>query len=159
VKPFAVALPHPRRPLLAAVAPPIPLPRPAVDHVPRGRVRNQDLTITVEWCGRTLVAAADGDIDLTTAPMLHDALEAARSRAPRRIVVDLSRVRFLNSAGLAVLIDAHRRAGPGAGLRLVATTRATWRPLRIARDHERLLIHSSLAEALAAPTRPEDGAR
>lgn len=150
MKPFAVDLPRPR---LEVVPPPIPRPRPPVEP---GR-RYQDLTITLEWCGPTLVVAADGDIDLNTAPMLRDALEAARSRAPRSIVVDLSRVRFLNSAGLAVLIDAHRRAG--AGLRLVATTRATWRPLRLSRVCERLVVHSSRAAAVAASSGPEGGAR
>jgi anti-sigma B factor antagonist len=151
----AIDLPRPRRPLLEVVPPPIPRPRPPVKP---GR-RYQDLTITLEWCGPTLVVAADGDVDLNTAPMLRDALEAARSRAPRSIVVDLSRVRFLNSAGLAVLIDAHRRAGPGAGLRLVATTRATWRPLRLSRVCERLVVHSSRAAAVAASSGPEGGAR
>jgi len=91
--------------------------------------------------------------------MLREALEAARNRAPRRIIADLSRVRFLNSAGLAVLIDAHRRSGPGTGLRLVATTRATWRPLRLVQDCERLVIHSSREAAVAASSRPEGGAR
>jgi len=157
VKPFAVDLPHPRRPLLEVVPRSAPRPRPAVEPVP-GR-RYQDLTITLEWCGRTLVVAADGDVDLNTAPMLRDALEAARNRAPRRIIADLSRVRFLNSAGLAVLIDAHRRSGPGTGLRLVATTRATWRPLRLVQDRERLVIHSSREAAVAASSRPEGGAR
>jgi len=113
--------------------------------------RYRDLTITVEWLDGTVVVAVDGDVDLCTAPMLHDVLEANLSRAPRRIVVDLSLVRFLNTAGLAVLLDAHRRAGPGTDLRLVATTRATWRPLQLTRTDERLVVHTSRAAAIAAP--------
>jgi anti-anti-sigma factor len=113
--------------------------------------RYQDLTITVERFGATLVVAVDGDVDLCTAPMLHDVLEANLSRAPRRMVVDLSRVRFLNTAGLAVLLDAHRRATPGTDVRLVATTRATWRPLQLTRTDEHLAVHTSLAAAIAAP--------
>ncbi|WP_439378914.1 STAS domain-containing protein [Amycolatopsis lexingtonensis] len=118
---------------------------------PVGGHRYQDLTITVERLGETLVVAVAGDVDLCTAPMLHDVLEANLSRAPRRIVVDLSLVRFLNTAGLEVLLDAHRRAAPGTDVRLVATTRATWRPLRLTRTDERLVVHTSRAAAIAAP--------
>jgi anti-anti-sigma factor len=121
--------------------------------------RYQDLTITVDRCGATLVVVVDGDVDLSTAPMLRDALDAAFARAPRRIVVDLAEVRFLNTAGLQVLLDAHRRAGPRTDLRLVATTRATWRPLQLTRTYESLIIHASRAAAVAAPQSPEVGVR
>lgn len=132
-----------------------PIVPPVVIDFPRPRRlpvhRYQDLAITVEEFGGTLVVAVDGDVDLCTAPMLHDVLEASLSRTPRRIVVDLSLVRFLNAAGLAVLLDAQRRATPGTDVRLVATTRATWRPLRLTRVDERLVVHTSLAAAIAAP--------
>lgn len=112
-----------------------------------------NLTITRERHGRTLVLVLDGDIDLHTAPTVREALESALAEAPRRLVVDLSAVRFLNSAGLAVLLDGHRAAASRTDLRLVATTRATWRPLQITRAHEHLVIHSSRAAAVSAPAR------
>ena len=146
VKPSAVDVPRPRRPLLEIVAPP-GTPEPPAH-------RFQDLTITEQWCGPALIIAVDGEVDLGSAPLLRHALDAALGRAPRRIVVDLSCVRFLNTAGLVVLIDAHRRAGPGTDVRLVATTRSTWRPLRLTRAYERLAIHSSRTAALAAPRSP-----
>jgi anti-sigma B factor antagonist len=65
--------------------------------------------------------------------------------------VDLSQVSFLNSAGLEVLVACHRRAGPRTDLRIVASTRSTWRPLQIVRLHETLIIHTSRAAAVAAP--------
>lgn len=118
--------------------------------------RQPDLTVAVEWHGRTLVLTVDGEVDLHTAPTVHLALESALSQGPWRLVVDLSEVRFLNSAGLDVLLAAHRQAAPSTDLRVVATTRATWRPLQIARLHEQLIIHASRAEAIAAPARRED---
>jgi anti-anti-sigma factor len=128
------------------------VPSVVIDFPSRSPIhRYQDLTISVERFGGTLVVAVDGDVDLCTAPMLHDVLEANLSRAPRRIVVDLSLVRFLNTAGLEVLLDAHRRATPGTDVRLVATTRATWRPLQLTRTDERLVVHTSRAAAIAAP--------
>ncbi|WP_284741354.1 STAS domain-containing protein [Amycolatopsis sp. RTGN1] len=146
MKPIAVDVPRPRRPLLEILPPP-GTPQPPAH-------RYQDLTITEEWCGPALVIAVDGEVDLGTAPLLRHVLDAALTRAPRRVVVDLSCVRFLNTAGLVVLIDAHRRAGPGTDVRLVATTRSTWRPLQLTRAYERLAIHSSRTAALAAPRSP-----
>ncbi|MEV6823478.1 STAS domain-containing protein [Amycolatopsis sp. NPDC051102] len=132
-------------PIVPSVVIDFPRPRPLPPH------RYQDLTITVErFCG-TLVVAVDGEVDLCTAPMLHDVLEASLSLLPQRIVVDLSLVRFLNTAGLQVLLDAHRGATPGTEVRLVATTRATLRPLRLTRADERLVVHTSRAAAIAAP--------
>ncbi len=98
-----------------------------------------------------------GDIDLHTAPAVRLALELALGQGPSRLVVDLSLVRFLNSVGLEVLLAAHHRAAPRTDLRVVAATRAVWRPLRITRLHEQLTIHASRAEAIAAPGRRGDG--
>jgi anti-sigma B factor antagonist len=119
----------------------------------RGRARPPTLKITEEWHWRTLVLVLDGDVDLHTAPTVREALDSALARRPRRLVVDLSAVRFLNSAGLLVLLDGHRSAPAHTDVRLVATTRATWRPLQITRVHEHLVIHASRAAAVAAPAR------
>lgn len=113
--------------------------------------RYPPLTVTTEQCGRTLVLVVDGDVDLHTAPAVRRALESALSRRPWRLVADLSLVQFLNSAGLEVLLAAHQQAAPHTDLRLVATSRAVWRPLQITRLHEQLAIHASRAEAIAAP--------
>ena len=159
-----------RRPSPAATPPAIPTARShsgggtelgvvgAVIEMPAGGreppiPRNPPLTVTTEPCGRTLVLLVDGDMDLHTAPAVHQALESALSKRPQRLVVDLSLVRFLNSAGLEVLLAAHRQAAPRTDLRVVATTRATWRPIQITRLHEQLAIHTSRAEAIAAPAR------
>lgn len=109
------------------------------------------LKLSEELAGRTAILALDGEFDLHTAPEVDRVLDLLLRRAPRRLVVDLSQVCFLNSAGLEVLIACHRRAGPRTDLRIVATTRATWRPLQIARLHETLVIHTSRAAAVAAP--------
>lgn len=94
-----------------------------------------------------------GDVDLHTAPAVRLALELALRRSPSRLVVDLSLVQFLNSVGLEVLLAAHHRAAPRTDLRVVAATRAVWRPLQITRLHEQLTIHASRADAIAAPAR------
>ncbi|MEQ3553048.1 STAS domain-containing protein [Pseudonocardia nematodicida] len=49
---------------------------------------------------------ADGEVDTVTAPFLSGQLHEWVAAAPR-VVLDLSRVTFLGSAGLAVLLDSH----------------------------------------------------
>ena len=117
------------------------------------------LTLALEKCGRTLVLVVEGEMDLSTALAVREALDSALRLSPRRLVVDLSLVRFLDSAGMEELLAAHHRAAPRTDLRLVANTRATWRPLQITRLHEQLVIHGSRAAAIAAPARARDEGR
>jgi anti-sigma B factor antagonist len=51
----------------------------------------------------------EGELDIATAPRLISALNGAVQEALRSLVVDLSRVDFMDSTGLALLINAHRR--------------------------------------------------
>jgi anti-sigma B factor antagonist len=51
-----------------------------------------------------------GEIDYRTAPTLHAAIDSALDGVARRLVLDLEGVTFIDSSGLAVLIDASTRA-------------------------------------------------
>jgi anti-sigma B factor antagonist len=59
--------------------------------------------------GETMLIVG-GEIDLTTAPQLQDALDNALDARPSGLAVDLSAVEFLDSTGLRTLITAHERA-------------------------------------------------
>lgn len=60
------------------------------------------------------------EIDRTTAYQLRLALLEAASHGHTTIAVDMTRTRFCDSAGMTVLVQAHRRALAGGGeLRLV----------------------------------------
>lgn len=78
---------------------------------------------------RSLVVHVVGEIDTLTAPVLRCELAERLPEAPL-LVLDLSEVSFLGSAGLAVLVaaqdDAHRR---GHRLRLVCGSRIVTRAL------------------------------
>lgn len=52
---------------------------------------------------------AHGELDLATASRLEEALEECAREHPRRLVVDLADVPFVDAAGLRVLISAHDR--------------------------------------------------
>ncbi|WP_346619335.1 STAS domain-containing protein [Blastococcus montanus] len=76
--------------------------------------------------------AATGEIDSTSAPQVRAALEGLLEAGPREIVVDLTAVTFLDSAGLCALAAVHRRAAAAdVKLRVLAATRAVIRPLEI----------------------------
>ena len=73
-----------------------------------------------------------GEVDTFTAPVLRSSLDAQLEQQPRELVIDLSGVQFLGSAGLAVLVETQKSArARGVELRLVATTRAVTRPLEV----------------------------
>jgi anti-sigma B factor antagonist len=84
---------------------------------------NEDGVVTV-----TVV----GEVDTFTAPVLRSTLDSQLELQPRELVIDLSGVQFLGSAGLAVLVETQKSArSRDVDLRLIATTRAVTRPLEV----------------------------
>jgi anti-anti-sigma factor len=68
------------------------------------------LSIVERSVGREPRLSVSGEIDLTTAPILERALQEAESLLPRRIVLELSALQFIDSSGLHALCAAHARA-------------------------------------------------
>lgn len=50
-----------------------------------------------------------GELDLMTAPVLETALDTATANGYNRMVIDLSELRFIDSTGMHLLVQAHRR--------------------------------------------------
>jgi anti-sigma B factor antagonist len=72
-----------------------------------------------------VTVTATGEVDTLTAPAFSSVLNTALQRRPPELVIDLSGIRFLGSAGLTVLVEAHEAAHDrDVELRLIATTRA-----------------------------------
>ncbi|NKQ53916.1 STAS domain-containing protein [Amycolatopsis sp. K13G38] len=72
-----------------------------------------------------------GDLDIRTAPQLEAALSKLCAEDPRTVVVDLTAVGFLGSAGLAALIAVRQRTSSPKALRIVAATEETDRMFRL----------------------------
>jgi anti-sigma B factor antagonist len=90
------------------------------------------VSIDVLIDGSAVRVTAAGEIDSSSAPVLRGRLDAALDGGVEELVVDLSQVTFLDSAGLCVLAAAHRRAGAqGIRMRVLAASRAVIRPLQI----------------------------
>lgn len=71
--------------------------------------------------GSAQVVAVEGDVDLATADAVRAALQTASERSDR-VVLDLREVAFMDTQGLAVVIEAQRAASDGG--RQFAVTRA-----------------------------------
>lgn len=67
---------------------------------------DQRLRITETHDAGSYVLTVEGEIDLSTAPQFRTALETVLRAEPAGIVFDLGGVEFIDSSGLAVLIEA-----------------------------------------------------
>lgn len=77
-----------------------------------------DVRITDEPDG-TIVRTA-GEIDLQHSPTLRSALLALGERKPKRVIVDLSAVTYVDSSGVGTLVEFKRRLERGGGRVILA---------------------------------------
>jgi anti-sigma B factor antagonist len=96
------------------------------------------------------VVTASGVVDMLTAPQFEEALRAALTKKPASLVVDLSDIEFLASAGMGVLVAAHDQAGTVTHLCVVAEGPATSRPMKLVGIADIVPLHATLDEAIAS---------
>ncbi|MBN6040553.1 STAS domain-containing protein [Amycolatopsis sp. 195334CR] len=106
------------------------------------------LTVRTERHGATVLVVVGGEIDLLTAPRVREAGTEALAEHPARLVLDLTEVVFLASAGLEAMVSLREAAGDAAELRVVAGGTATLRPLEITGLTEVLDVYQTREEAL-----------
>ena len=94
---------------------------------------NSNPVVGVSENGDAVVVRLEGEIDLYNAPALREALLDAAGRAPRRLVVDLSEVTFLDSTALGALVQA-RSALPDGEFALAAPRLELKRPAGSSRE-------------------------
>lgn len=111
------------------------------------------MTLTLEWerARNALVVSVAGDVDAGSAARLREEVTTARTaETSARLALDLTRVGFLDSAGLAVLVqvasDCHKDEQE---LRIVANSRAVLNPLRLTGLDQVFTIVESVPAATA----------
>ena len=57
-----------------------------------------------------LTCVASGDLDVESAHVLRECMDECLADAPRELILDLCGVTFIDSSGLATIVDASRRA-------------------------------------------------
>lgn len=115
-----------------------------------GAVPASECVITGTQVGSVRVISVAGALDALTSPQLESAVVAAMQQKPPAVVVDLSDVDFLASAGMAVLVAAREQADGVIGFGVVAEGPATSRPLRLVGLADLIGMYATLEEALAA---------
>jgi len=98
------------------------------------------------------VVSLTGDVDLQTSPVVRQKLlESLDGHA--RVVVDLSAVNYIDSSGVASLVEAFQVSRKkGASFSLASVSSAAMRVLSLARLDKVFTIHPSVEAALATPS-------
>jgi anti-sigma B factor antagonist len=106
------------------------------------------------------VMSVGGEIDVYTAPLVRERLDAAVADGRVDLVVDLSQVRFLDSTGLGVLVGRLKLTrSRGGSLRLVAIEEKVLKVFGITGLDKVFEIYPTLEEALAASAAHREAAR
>ena len=109
--------------------------------------------LEVDMVGCVPVVTVPEEVDITNAPGLRAALLQAAADGSPALVVDMTRTRFCDSAGLRVLVDAHKRAlAAGSALLLAVPPAAVLRVLEITGIDQVIPSFASLDEAVAHAT-------
>lgn len=95
-----------------------------------------------------IVLTVSGDVDLATAAQFRAAVDDIVEECPASMVIDLSAVSFLASAGLQILTMACQKLCPAGRFAVVADGPATSRPIRMTKLDEVFALYPTLVDAL-----------
>jgi anti-anti-sigma factor len=101
----------------------------------------------VEAVNGAVVVRLAGELDLYNAEEVRNALTRAIEGSPRRVVVDMADVEFVDSTALGVLIEARSKLGRN-GIALAAPQLDTRRTLQVSGLDRHLPVHDTVEEAL-----------
>lgn len=72
-----------------------------------------DLQISIESRDSTVVIKPEGDIDLSCSPVFRRSPSTIYGKKPARIIVDLAGVPYMDSSGVATLVEAMQMSRRG----------------------------------------------
>ena len=104
----------------------------------------------VERNGDAVVVSLAGELDLYNAETVRAVLLEECARRPERVVIDLSRVEFIDSTALGVLIEARTKLENRRGFLLASPAAETRRALEISGLDRHFGLHDTLEDALSA---------
>jgi anti-sigma B factor antagonist len=73
------------------------------------------MSVRVRPADDATVLEVAGEVDIASCAALREALSQAAARPPHRVVVDLRPVTFMDSAGIGILVAAHKRLRAHSG--------------------------------------------
>jgi anti-sigma B factor antagonist len=125
---------------------------PSTSLAPNEALREEDappaMTVRPRLVGHRTVLAVTGEVDLATAPELGSAVNTALASGAQELWLDLSATAFMDSSGLHLLLDAHRRMrGLRRRLAIVCPAGGVRRLLEIAGVADALPLYEDRAAA------------
>ncbi len=76
------------------------------------------MNISKKQNGTSLEIAVEGRLDTTTAPVLEEELSKSMPGA-QSLVLDFANLAYISSAGLRVLLAAHKAMAPKGGMKVI----------------------------------------
>ena len=98
--------------------------------------------------GVLVVHAMDDRIDAASAIQFKERMRGIVQGAEPRVVLDMTRVNFLDSSGLGAVVAVMKMMGPDRKLELAGLTPTVQKVFRLTRMESIFTIHSSLPEGL-----------
>ena len=109
------------------------------------------LDVQTEIDDTATVVRPCGDVDLSRAPSLREQISVVQNRRPNRLIIDLSGVPYMDSSGVATLVEALQVARRTGGKLILCGLQDKVRSIfEIARLDAVFLITATLAEAREA---------
>jgi anti-sigma B factor antagonist len=109
-----------------------------------------DLRLRSRKAGDVTVVEVGGEVELHSANQLRDELSRAGESERPCVIVDLSRVSFIDSTGLGVLVGAFKRVRERGHLALVCPQRSVRRVLEITGLGQVFPLFNRVEDALAS---------
>ncbi|MCV7234817.1 STAS domain-containing protein [Mycobacterium branderi] len=108
------------------------------------------ISTSIEHLDGVAVLTVGGEVDLSTAPAFEAAIAEALAEEPAVLVIELSGMEFLASAGVRVLAAAREKLGDSGQLVVVANSPVTKRPIELLGLDKTVALYPTLDDALAA---------
>jgi anti-sigma B factor antagonist len=109
---------------------------------------DRDPVVGLAERGEALVLSLAGELDLYTEPALREALRGAVERAPKRLVVDLAEVTFVDSTVLGALVAARSQLGGGDAFALAAPGLEVRRALEVSGLDRHFTVYDRIETAI-----------
>ncbi len=101
-----------------------------------------------ESAGLLLVEVMEDRIDAAGAIQFKDSMRELATRGSGRVMLDMSRVAFLDSSGLGAVVAVMKLLGPDRKLELAGLTPTVEKVFRLTRMDSVFTIHASVPEDL-----------
>ena len=111
--------------------------------------------VEVLFADNVTIVDLEGEIDIYTATEFKETLLRSIEGGSRGIVVDATKVTFMDSTGLSVLMSAHNRLRPLGGRLAIACSPRVDRLLKVSGLHDSFALYPGRDEALRAASAPK----